>query len=75
MDYMAKCPYCEVELHLQDFFEVFQKESKKGKVKTKIGKFSGESISVGFKNHVKMWVCPSCDKIIGFSEYKWDAKM
>ena len=65
---MSKCPYCNVEIGLEDFFEVIEKE-KKGIFKKKIGDFKGERIHVGMGfNRVRMWVCPSCDKILGFSE-------
>lgn len=30
---MSKCPYCNVEIHLEDFFDVREKETKKGKLK------------------------------------------
>lgn len=65
----SKCPYCDVELGLEDFFEVTEKETKKGTIKKRIGDFKGERIYVGIGfNNVRMWVCPSCDKILGFSE-------
>ncbi|MHA1105895.1 MAG: hypothetical protein ACTSPN_09295 [Promethearchaeota archaeon] len=72
IEYMPKCPFCEVEIHIQDFFEVYEKESKKGKVKTRVGNFKGETINPTMRNYMKMWFCPSCDKILGFSEYRWD---
>jgi len=66
---MSKCPYCNVEIHLEDFFDVSEKETKKGKIKKRIGDFKGEKLYVGLSsNNVRMWVCPSCDKILGFSE-------
>jgi len=34
---MSKYPYCNNELHLHDFFHFTTKESKKGKIKTKVG--------------------------------------
>lgn len=67
---MSKCPYCDAEIHIEDFFEVSEKQTKKGKIKKRIGKFKGEHLSTGF-NYLKMFVCPSCDKILGFSEYYW----
>ena len=67
---MSKCPYCDTEIHIEDFFEVTEKETKKGKVKKRIGKFKGEEISTGFTS-TKMWSCPSCNKIIGFSDHYW----
>ncbi len=66
---ISKCPYCNAEIGLEDFFEVIEKENKKGILKKKIGDFKGERINVGFGfNRVRIWVCPSCDKILGFSE-------
>jgi len=66
---MSKCPYCNVEIQLEDFFEVIEKETKKGTIKKRIGDFKGERINVGIGfNRVRIWVCPSCDKILGFSE-------
>ena len=65
---MSKCPYCNAEIGLEDFFEVIEKE-KKGILKRRIGAFKGERINVGIGfNRVRIWVCPSCDKILGFSE-------
>jgi len=56
---MPKCPYCNVEIHLEDFFDG----------KTKNRNFKGQRSMVGNHfNWVRMWVCPSCDKILGFSE-------
>ena len=64
---MSKCPYCNAEISLEDFFDVIEKE-KKGIVKKKIGEFKGQRFHVGIGfNKVRMWVCPSCDKILGFS--------
>ena len=67
---MSKCPYCKVDLHIEDFFEVLEKETKKGKLKTKIKEFKGESIEI-YRQGFKMWACPGCDTILGFSEYQW----
>ena len=65
---MSKCPYCQKDLTIEDFFEVITKETKKGIIKTKIGGFKGASYkSIGYG--VKMWACPGCDTILGFSEY------
>ena len=72
---MGKCPYCSVELHLEDFFIVEKKETKKGKTKTKVSEFKGESIvprGLGYGD-IKMWACPSCDAILGFTEYRYDS--
>ena len=70
---MGKCPYCSKELHIEDFFVVEKRETKKGKIKTRVGEFKGESIAplgVGSVD-CKMWVCPSCDAILGFTQYGW----
>ena len=72
---MGKCPYCSKELHIEDFFFIKQRETKKGKIKTKVGKFKGETIhnyqiDIGARN-CKMWACPSCDAILGFTEVGW----
>ncbi len=53
-----KCPYCEKELHLQDFF-TFKLDKKGGK--TVVG-FLGESV-----RFLQMYHCPFCGKILGFS--------
>ena len=65
---MPKCPYCKKDLIIEDFFEVTTKETKKGKIKVKVGDFKGEAHSVRGWG-VKMWACPACDMILGFSEY------
>ncbi len=72
MHLISKCPHCAVDIFLEDFFEVKVKESKKGKIKKRIGGFKGEAMSIDHKNQVKMWSCPSCDKIIGFSEHYYE---
>jgi len=72
---MSKCPYCEANLSIEDFFVVSEKVSKKGKVKTRIGEFKGASLNVGYQQRAKMWACPGCDTILGFSEYKYDRSM
>ena len=64
---MSKCPYCKDDFHLEDFFEVVTKETKKGKIRTHFHDFKGESYAVRSYG-VKMWACPSCDTILGFSE-------
>ncbi len=53
-----KCPYCEKELHLHDFFT--SKLDKKGG-KTVVG-FLGESV-----RFLHMYHCPFCGKILGFT--------
>lgn len=69
---MSKCPFCEADIFLEEFFHTTIKETKKGKIKKKTGEFKGESMSLGYRHGVKMWTCPSCDKILGFSEYMWN---
>ena len=60
---IPKCPYCNIEIHLEDFFD--------GNTKNK--NFKGQRFHVGrVFNNVRMWVCPSCDKILGFSESAHD---
>ena len=66
---MSKCPYCKKDLIIEDFFEVTIKETRKGKIKAKVGKFKGETHSGGRGSGNKMWACPACDTILGFSEY------
>lgn len=73
MFHMGKCPYCSKELHIEDFFVVEKRETKKGKIKTRVGEFKGENIvprGLGSAD-CKMWVCPSCDAILGFTHYGW----
>lgn len=69
---MSKCPYCQKELFIEIFFEVSTKESKKGKTKVKIKGFKGESHETSWHGY-KMWTCPSCDSILGFSEYSFSS--
>lgn len=64
---MGKCPYCKEELHIEDFYEITIKETKKGIQRVKSQVFKGEK-SPGWP-YSKMWVCPSCDTILGFSEW------
>lgn len=53
-----KCPYCEEELHLTDFY-VLELDKKGHK---RIRGFLGEYTGV-----IKMFHCPFCGKILGFS--------
>ena len=66
---MPKCPYCKTELTIEDFFITEERETKKGKIKTRVKGFNGPELSMGI-NRAKMWVCPSCDSILGFTEYR-----
>jgi len=72
---MPICPYCNYEIHIEDFFHIFKKETKKGKIKVKIGDFKGEVHSLTFRNRVRIWACPKCDKVLGFSEKDSDRAM
>ncbi len=53
-----KCPYCEKELHLTDFFTM--KLDKKGHkmIKGFLGEYGGSN---------QMFHCPFCGKILGFA--------
>ncbi len=55
-----KCPFCKKELHIDDFYVI--KLDKKGRKKYR-----------GFKGEhtwrKKMWYCPFCGSILGFSEW------
>ena len=63
---MGICPYCESELHLADFYKKVQGKFL-GKKTTKL-EFQGETINVGLMAFSQMYVCPHCNKILGFSE-------
>ena len=67
---MSKCPYCNVEIHLEDFFDVIEKETKKGTIKKRIGAFKGERINVGivFQN-LLIKVNSSISKIFYFNNF------
>ena len=54
-----KCPYCEKDLHLRDFYVI--KLDKKGRKRNK--GFLGEH--EGLYN--QMYHCPFCGKILGFT--------
>lgn len=69
---MSKCPYCKEDFSIEDFFEVTTKETKKGKIKTRVGSFKGGSYDTGWRGF-KMWACPGCDTILGFSEYRYSS--
>jgi hypothetical protein len=67
---MGKCPYCQAEIHLQDFFHIkSSKKTKKGEIRVKLGDFKGQSLRDG---RLKMYTCPSCEFVLGFSEYDWN---
>ena len=66
---MPKCPHCKNEHGIEDFYVTTEKETKKGKIKTRVEDFNGPTITMGV-NMAKMWVCPSCDSILGFSEFR-----
>ena len=65
---MAKCSKCNTEIHLEDFFKVKDVPS----LERKIYSFIGEVIQVSDRHNVKMWSCPSCETVLGFSEYYWE---
>jgi hypothetical protein len=73
---MSKCPYCNNELHLDDFFHTTTKETKKG-IKKETVEFTGEEIGnrskkfYGARAVTRMWVCPSCDKILSITEFSY----
>jgi len=73
---MPKCPYCTKELQIEDFFKKIVIKNRKGEIKKrKLGEFKGKvakdhSIALNIRHSFcKMWVCPSCDTILGFTEY------
>jgi hypothetical protein len=68
---MPKCPYCKNELAIKDFFNILTKEPKRGTSKERIMGFKGEKLRISRDHEVRMWVCPSCDTILGFSEFKY----
>ncbi|MFW9972323.1 MAG: hypothetical protein ACFFDF_19210 [Candidatus Odinarchaeota archaeon] len=67
---MGNCPYCKNELHLDDFFTISDKETKHGTTTERVFK-GDEYVKTG--HGYRMWVCPLCDVILGFTEhsYKW----
>ncbi|MGB5910616.1 MAG: hypothetical protein WBH31_05415 [Promethearchaeia archaeon] len=70
---MPKCPYCQAEVNIEDFYEVLTKTTKKGEIKKKIGDFKGQfhkDPGLGWGTN-KMWVCPHCDTILGFSDHRY----
>ena len=69
---MPKCPYCNQEIHIQDFFENTALKTKMGRTRVKFEGFKGETayrkVAKGY-DRVRMWACPLCDIILGFTEY------
>jgi len=55
-----KCPFCKKELHIYDFYA--KEVDKKGRKKYQ--GFKGE-----LTRRKKMWYCPFCGSILGFSEW------
>ncbi len=55
-----KCPFCKKELHIYDFYAT--EVDKKGRKKFR--GFKGE-----YTKRKKMWYCPFCGSILGFSEW------
>jgi hypothetical protein len=68
---MPKCPYCKKDLSIEDFLEIKRRETKKGKIKVSGYDFKGESFDWA-RTGFKMWICPACDSILGFSEYRYE---
>ncbi len=65
---MGICPYCNAEVHLADFFvkDLGKKISRKRLFKKQ---FVGEG-EMSLSGHgLRMYTCPHCNKILGFSEY------
>ncbi len=60
---MGKCPYCGATLHLKDFFA----KEPQGFAHVSF-MCTQESIQSQDYGTAHMWVCPKCDKILGFSE-------
>ena len=71
---MSKCPYCQVDLSIEDFFVVLERTTKRGKIKKNFKEFRG-GILISGHHGTKMWVCPGCDTILGFSEFDSDRSM
>lgn len=62
---MGLCPYCKEELHIKDFFD------KEGQGIINISyECKQETINVTHFGVARMWVCPHCDMILGFTEFK-----
>lgn len=60
---MGKCPYCDASLHIKDFF----KPDAIGLIHSSY-ESKQECIDTESYGKATMWVCPKCDKILGFSE-------
>lgn len=60
---MPKCPYCKSELHIEDFFDDIV--YKGGQTAVRRANFKGESLV--YQHRHRMWSCPYCDTILGFS--------
>ena len=61
---MAVCPYCGEKIYLEMFF------AERNRFFGPKYEFTGQELDNGYDHKVKMWVCPHCDKVLGFSEYK-----
>jgi len=66
---MIKCPYCGCTLHLKDFFTT-EKRFFKDKIE-----FKGEQFKIAVRESqisrttlARMWSCPECEALLGFSE-------
>ncbi|MHA1728160.1 MAG: hypothetical protein ACTSWY_05460 [Promethearchaeota archaeon] len=69
---MGKCPYCKKEIHLKEFFNNIEMH----RFKAPSYDFSGEEFFPGMAEEktpmrgtymIKMFSCPYCDTILGFS--------
>lgn len=60
---MGKCPYCNASLHIKDFFE----RNPQGLIRESYETKQETIFSLNY-GKATMWVCPKCDKILGFSE-------
>ena len=70
---MGICPYCEEEIDIEDFYYEMEEVihgKKKDKVK-KVEMFSGQVYELRHNHSLRMYNCPKCKKILGFSEYRW----
>lgn len=73
---MSKCPYCDYEFHIEDFFHITTKETKKGKIRKNVGDFKGEeiekSVFVGSTGVSRIWACPSCEKVLTITDFAYN---
>ena len=68
---MPKCPFCNEEVAFNDFFNKQPKLDRKGEIKGYNFEIAHEFEQKIYGNNtvlIHMYVCPHCDKILGFSE-------